>query len=251
MQDVFNRSGVHYWSANHNLTVPCGYPFRNTLTPASLAVYVIRRAHKRCIVGGRQFVTSPDTMPQRMLQLPTHSRTPSSLSSHVETDKLLALPPFQHASDGRPAKGHLRIPLQISYSVLLISSSAYFAISGYASFWRTSAYIGVISGLNSVFFSTVLLITCAKAPHPLARPQSASLGARVCATLLSICWAIATAFLAAFAAGNASDGLAHSWIFAELGLSVLAFCCTLLVMGLQFAQYRRYSVRMASQRVRY
>lgn len=188
-------------------------------------------------------------MPQRTLQLPTHSRAPSSSSSSLETDKLLALPAFRHHNDAHSTSYHLRIYLLLSYTSLLVSSCAYFGISGYASLWRSSAHIGAISGLNTVFFSAVLLIICAKPPHPLAQSPSSSLGARVCAALLSVCWAISTAFVAAFAAANASGPL-HGWVFAELGTSVLAFCCTLLVMGLQLAQYRRYNANDKTRKVR-
>ncbi|KAJ3509821.1 hypothetical protein NMY22_g16163 [Coprinellus aureogranulatus] len=161
-------------------------------------------------------------MPQRSLQLPSHSRQLSSASSSSESDKLLALPVFRHMSNPQPANLYLRKPLFFAYALLLVSSTVYLSISGYASFWRTSAYIGAVSGLNTVFFSTVLLIACAKVPHPLAQPPSASLGARVSSALLTISWVISTTLVVAFVASKSNHK--RTWAFAELGTSLLALC---------------------------
>ncbi|KAJ3529185.1 hypothetical protein NMY22_g9104 [Coprinellus aureogranulatus] len=177
-------------------------------------------------------------MPQRSLHLPSHSRQLSSASSSSESDKLLALPVFRHMNNTQPANLYLRKTLFFSYALLLVSSAVYLGISGYASFWRTSAYIGAVSGLNTVFFSAVLLIACAKVPHPLAQPPSASLGARVSSGLLTISWVISTSLVVAFVVSKSNHK--RTWAFAELGTSLLAFVCTLLVLALQLAQYSRY-----------
>ncbi|TEB27943.1 hypothetical protein FA13DRAFT_1794433 [Coprinellus micaceus] len=176
-------------------------------------------------------------MAPRTLQLSAQSSRSNSPVS--ESDKLLALPAFR-STNAHSASSRLRIPLLTSYALLFVASLTYLVISGYESLWRTSAYIGAISGLNAVFFSAVLLMTSWKVPHPLARPPSASLGARVCATLLGGCWAVSTAFVIAFAASNRNSP-SRGWVLAELALSILAFLCVLFVMGLQFAQYSRWN----------
>ena len=241
--------GVHFW-----LSVPYSCPIYNAFrlsrirhhdaSEAPRPPYMIRRGLRCKTATLRPFLFHPFAMAPRTLQLSAQS---SRSNSPVESDKLLALPAFR-STNAHSASSRLRVPLLSSYALLLVASLAYLGVSGYASWWRTSAYIGAISGFNAVFFSAVLLITCWKIPHPLAIPPSASLGARVCATLLSGCWAVSTAFVVAFATSNRNSP-SRSWVLAELSLSILACLCTLFVMGLQFAQYSRRNADVGRMKV--
>src|SRR5690606_5791105 len=123
---------------------------------------------------------------------------PRSKTAGDSVDSLLAAKtldgPFEVMNTTSPQAStphFLKVPLLASYSSLLLLSVAYLAVSGYASFWATSAYIGAVIGVNSLFFSIVLLSTTSSSPsHPLVRPPSAVLGPTVCAALLALGWGI-------------------------------------------------------------
>ncbi|KAF5340375.1 hypothetical protein D9611_007785 [Ephemerocybe angulata] len=172
----------------------------------------------------------------------------SSLTlSSKESEKLLSYTRATQTLPGTvvPVIRHtLRIPLIVSYAILLLFNAAYLVVSGYASLWQSSAYIGAAAGGNSVFFAIVLLITSSKPPHPLASPPSSSLGARVCSVLLTAAWAVSLGFVIQSTVNEPSP-LAYS----EVATSVLSFSASLAVSVLQLVQCSRYRKALRGPRV--
>lgn len=137
----------------------------------------------------------------------------------------------------------LRRPLLASYLMFFILTTAYSALSGYASLWNTSFYFGAVAGLNSALFSGVLLITTFTSSrlHPLARPPSATSGPAVYCTSISVCWAITTG-LTIKTLVTSQTLVMLQWVSVELGLAIACFASAVSVMILQQMQASRYDV---------
>jgi hypothetical protein len=145
-----------------------------------------------------------------------------------------------------------KILLDVFYSVLLLLTLVYLAISGYASFWKSSLFIGVGAGCFTVFYTITLLVACRGPTHPLTGPPSASYSARGCALLITIIWALATGFV--IAASVRSKWIyfdhPHAWVYVELATIIPTFFSSLVVSILQHLQHRRHDVVRSQVKVR-
>ncbi|RXW15434.1 hypothetical protein EST38_g10423 [Candolleomyces aberdarensis] len=146
-----------------------------------------------------------------------------------------------------------KVLLSAFYSVFLLITLVYLAISGYASFWKSSLYIGAGVGCFTIFYATTLLVACHGPTHPITGPPSASYGARACALLLTVGWALSTGFVIAASVRSKwiySDRQ-HAWVYAELATIIMTLLSSLLVSVLQHLQHRRHEVLRGRVKVRY
>jgi hypothetical protein len=148
----------------------------------------------------------------------------------------------------------LRLPLNISYTVLLLLTVAYLAISGHASLWKSSLYIGAGVGCFTVLYTITLLVACHRPTHPITSPPSASYPARVCGPLLTIGWALATGFVIAASVKSeriySENPQWRTWVYAELAAIILTFLSFILVSILQHVQHRRHEILKDQVKVR-
>ena len=191
------------------------------------------------------------------------SSPPPDKDAFQQTDLLLPLQPLTQETKSNIEYKTL---LLTSYSALLTSALVFFVVSGLATLWTSTMFLGAVSSFASIPFCIVMLVLCGRRPHVRAvayhtpsqlsldktqrgtiDPPPSSLGTVVFGGFL-----IASLWLGSLVAlipniiqlkrGTARAVIRDNrgLVLVELGLAVVAFCSSAAVAGVQQLQRQYY-----------